>query len=373
MTKIAVIDRHFPILQATAWREALMFFLLENYPEVEIFAIEWNSWFIDFYKNPPSKQELVQQFNLNYPQYAGRIKVCTMENLPPADGYFTIFLNDILAALDQIERFDVPFSFGLIGGGGFEPTDEELPKKLTRVFGSPNFHSILLTHRYAEDYALRNGYCTAGQMYQLEGIFLPPLVTEQPDRIYKPKEKVKVMFAAKNYGSVGQYKAPEIFIEVVRKAKAVNCNAEFSMVGGWDYDALDANDLRDYLTIVPRLKHSQYIEFCRTVDLLIAPHEYEGTAHEAAFTGVAIMIVDLWGYLHRYYKDGEEVIFIKSDADFIFHKLLPLIDNPKEIYRIGRNGQDKVRILYDQKRIYSVVKSFFDNLLLKIGSIKNVH
>ncbi len=240
--RIAILDDLFPHpVSGFRFEEFLCY--LEEMPGVSVHS---NGYALPLVGETCSIGELIDRHLAANPHHAKRIMPLQPDLIPDAEGYYSIFLNNIEMHLGAIERAQKPFAFTLYPGGGFQIDDEQSDSKLHRVCGSPYFRQVIVTQRITRDYLLRrHGVAENKVMYVQGGIISRAAfeVSKHRRRFGIDKDTLDIGFVANRYTTRGEDKGYDLFVDTARAVCDAGVTATYHVVGPWDANIIPLGDL----------------------------------------------------------------------------------------------------------------------------------
>ncbi|MDP0562367.1 MAG: glycosyltransferase family 4 protein [Candidatus Endonucleobacter sp. (ex Gigantidas childressi)] len=185
-------------------------------------------------------------------------------------------------------------------------------------------------------------------------------LNDYPHSKVVPSESIKFIFVARLLAEKGVFE----YIDAARKVKAIYPSAEFTMLGGLDYDnptALSSKELALVVEegVVSCLGHvSNVYEFLVKSDVFVLPSYREGyprSTQEAMSVGRAIITTDVPGCRDCVIDELNGFIVQPWDSMALAEKMIYFIENPKEITRMGENSRKKAINEFDVHKINPVL------------------
>ncbi|WP_162604651.1 glycosyltransferase family 4 protein [Geomonas edaphica] len=349
--KLLILDDFFPGV-LSAFRVAEYNHYLEQIPGTEVHSIRPSNL---LFKSKGSFQDALEEYSQLYPEHARKVRRFNRNSIPSANLVYTVFINNIYAFIDDIDRGGVPFVFTLYPGGGFFLNDSGTDLKLSRVFSSPNFRKVFVTQKITRQYLLDKGYCRPEDVILIYGCVLPsqqlsrlPLVRRRY-RIDKPT--LDICFVAAKYTPRGEDKGYDVFIDVAKRLCGRYPDINFHVVGNFGPSDIDVCAISDRITFYGLRNTDFFPEFYSKMDLVlspnapfvIAPGAFDGfptgSCMEAGLCGVAVFCTDPLDQ-NVAFKNGEEIVIIKRDAAEIARIVEPYYHRPEMLYELGHKGRE---------------------------------
>jgi len=275
---------------------------------------------------------------------------------------YTIFLNNIYTAIDHIEHMHTPFVFTLYPGGGFSINDASSDKKLARVLTSDYFRGVIVTQPNIYDYLIKNNLCKKEHIHYIYGSVMSlDNVNRKVDKYFLAdgKSTIDLCFVAHKYSRHGQDKGYDIFIGVAKALCNIYDNMHFHVVGGFDEDVIDVTALAGRVTF-HGTKHQRWLRaFFENIDIIISPTlpyilsdgSFDGfptgSCVEAALSKVAVFSTDELCLNQGYFKDGEEIVIINPDIDYIIGCIDFYVKQPELLKTLSEAGYHRAKALFN--------------------------
>jgi len=240
--------------------------------------------------------------------------------------YF-MFLHNGIEFISYIEKNKIPFVFTLYPGGAFRLNQEKTDRHLKRLCSSPYFRGVIVTQNVSYRYLVE-------------------------------KELFNIGFVAHKYTAQGKDKGYDIFVDVAKILYNKIDNLKIHVVGGFDENDIDINDIEDKTVFHGTLTKAEYIDVLSHLDVFISPNRFNVLApgafdgfplgEDAGILGAAMFVTDELGQ-NEYFKDGEEIIIIDHDPEKIANKVLYYYNNHEALKRLAANGQKRLAELFSHK------------------------
>ena len=290
-----------------------------------------------------------EKFCLKNKSYKNKLAVITfLNNLE----------NPLYDNIKLLESYNIPFIFTLYPGGGFKINSEESDRKLKKAFSSPNFRGVIVTQKITYDYLLDNNFCEKEKVILIQGVVTPKELLDV-DLSHKKyygesnKKTLDICFVAHKYMEQGKDKGYDIFIDVAKKIAKKHSNIFFHIVGDFDENDIDIEDIKDRITFYGIQPTEWFKTFYEDKDIILSPNRSSelskgafdgfptGAATEAMLNEVALFATDELKQ-NIYFKDKKDMIFIKHSTNEIVRKIEYYYKNPKELKSISKNGRKTV-------------------------------
>jgi glycosyltransferase involved in cell wall biosynthesis len=298
------------------------------------------------------------------PRHFGRIHPLRPGQFPRADAYYAIFLNNIVQYVEAIEHTRKPFAFTLYPGGGFQIGDKLSDDKLRRVCGSPSFHRVIVTQPYTRDYLLKVHVLPPSKIHYLQGGMVPRatfVAPKQRRHFGIDKASLDIGFVANRYTPTGEDKGYDLFVETADALSQKGVNATYHVVGPWDATIIPLGNLTTRFLFHGFVSTEKLRELGQMLDLILSPNR-PGILAKGAFDGfptgscvevglqeTAIFCTDVLK-LNTDFRDGVDLVLVEPTTDDIVRRLLPVIQHPNSLAKIGRNGRTRLRRTFGRER-----------------------
>ena len=297
------------------------------------------------------------------PRHRGRVHPLVSGQLPKADVFYAIFLDNTTRYLDAIERRKKPFAFTLYPGGGFLAGGHGSDEKLDRVCNSSFLRRIIVTQHYTREYLLKRHPRVESKICYLPGGVVPRRAFCAPTgrkHFGIDKEVLEIGFVANRYTPKGEDKGYDLFVETARALSRKGVNASYHVVGPWDANILPLGDLSARFAFHGFVSTERLRELGQTLDLILSPNRPGILAHgafdgfptgscvEAGLQGAAIVCTDVLK-LNSNLRDGEDLVIVQPTSDDIVRRLLPIIQERGALAQIGRNGRIRLTEIFGRE------------------------
>lgn len=276
--------------------------------------------------------------------------------------FYCIFLNNIYANLEWIQKNKTPFIFTLYPGGGFSIGVAEIDAKLKKIFSSKFFRKVIVTQRRTFDYLVENKFCSQSDILYVFGVVVPQphfLNSNLTTKKYFGVNKsfFDICFCAAKYTTYGEDKGYPLFVEFMKIIYKKYSFIRFHIIGGFDKHTINVDEVEEVVTFYGYQDYSNLKSIFEATDLVISPNQPNkfgkgafdgfplGTVIEAALNGVVVMLTDPFNE-NVYFEEGEDIIIIKPSVEDIVTKFESLLDDMAVFYGIAENGRKKFQYLY---------------------------
>ena len=278
--------------------------------------------------------------------------------------FYCIFLNNIWANLNWLEKFKIPFSFTLYPGGGFMINDQEIDEKMRKVFSSPQFKNVFVTQKFTRDYLISKNLCSEDKIQFIFGCVVPQISMNKDLSAKKNfrvnKETLDICFCAAKYTATGEDKGYDIFIGMAQKLSESYDFVRFHVVGGFSKEDIDVLKLGTKIKFYGYQKFEKLSEIYSEMDFIVSANrpfvlnkgEFDGfplgTVVEAALNGVAVLVSDALNQ-NTMFDDNEDVIIVENNVESVSCAIENLIHNPHKIKDLGLKGKEKFLKVYSNE------------------------
>lgn len=292
-------------------------------------------------------------FELACPDLVGRVKALQSSIPLRARLAYCLFYNNIDPLFGYLEKFDIPFVFTLYPGGGFEPYNPEVRKRLATIFSSPLFRHVIVNMPFVYQFVVEDMGVDQSKVSFIYGAPLTvPLAL--PDAGSKG-ETIKVVFCAHRYSHYGLEKGFDVFCKV---AKALESEGfEFYVIGNYDQEnsPVELKNVQFLGSMMPEAMGEQLSAF----DILLSPNRSfvfqgqfdgfpTGTAVHASLAGCMLMVSDgLDNAAEAGLEDGEDLILISDRPSEIVSHLRSLASRRERIREMACSGREKLLAYFD--------------------------
>jgi glycosyltransferase involved in cell wall biosynthesis len=359
--RIAILDDLFPHPMSGIRLEEFVAYL-DDMPEVSVSAYCDGNAF-HWVGGPRPVDAVIAEYVAANPRHAGRVHPLSPDQIPDADAYYAVFLQNTAQYLDAIERTEKPFAFTLYPGGGFCVGEKGSDDRLDRVCNSPFLQRIIVTQRYTLDYLIKRYPLVASKICHVPGGVIPSAAFGIPkDRTYFGIDKavLDIGFVANRYTAKGEDKGYDLFIETARALTRNGVDARYHVVGPWDGSIVPMEDLSARFVFHGFVGTERLREIGRTLDVVLSPNR-PGVLGNGAFDGFptgscvavglqegVICCTDVLN-MNTDYRDGVDIVLVEPSVDDIVRRLSPLIAERGALARIGKNGRIQLTELFGRE------------------------
>ena len=373
--KLLLYDTIFPSPIGTfAWEEYHNY--LKMFPQANLYSL--GSDFRDI-ENQEDFDRVFENYSTSHPHLAKRV-FPFRGKLPLAETklFFTMFLRNIYAFIDLLEAYDIPFAFTLYSGGEFGLNNQKSDQMIQRVTRSHLFRKVIVCQKTIKEYLLEKSFV---KEERIEFIYGPIAQVEfvkenlKPKRFFhEEKNTFDICFIANRAMPKGENKGYDTFIETAFLLAKEDDRFRFHVFGNWSKNIIDISVIKDRIIFHGTLPLSRLLEHYKDIDIVLspsrpftlAPGDIDGAPNvatiEAGVAGVAVFITDDLDQCTEY-RSGEELEIIPSEPITISNRILHYFKNPQKLYKLARNGQNKMALVHGYKRQIKPRLSLLNNLL----------
>lgn len=158
----------------------------------------------------------------------------------------------------------------------------------------------------------------------------------------RKQERYDLLFV----GRFVEQKAPELFIEIVKRVRDMGKNLHCAMVGAGELEEqcrmkIRENNLQDYIELLGFQKNPY--QFMKSSKILCVTSRWEGyglVAAEANILGIPVLSTMTGGVTEIF---GENAVELCRDADDFVKKILLLLNEPKEYQRWQKRADERAK------------------------------
>ena len=344
---------------------------LEHFERIKIYS---TGSALEYIKEEKPLETVIKDYEEEFPQFKGKVEsyvpktilhpktILGPERISQSKAAYTLFLNNIYAYIDIIERYKIPFVFTLYPGGGFYLNDKISDNKLKKVLSSPYFRKVIVNQQVTYDYLVDNDLCEAEQIQNIFGVVTPlkMLEKEYHDKKYFGRDKpvLDICFVSHKYTKRGVDKGYDVFIEVAHELAAKYPNINFHVVGGFDEEEIDVTQIRDRIHFYGPQLSDWFHEFYQDKDIILSPNipfklmdgAFDGfptgCCTDAGLHKVSIFCTDEMHEHPGKYEDGKEMVIIPHDAQEIVKIIENYYQHPGKLQEIGEAGRLRIKEIY---------------------------
>lgn len=278
--------------------------------------------------------------------------------------FYCVFINNIYANLEWLEKHKIPFVFTLYPGGGFQIDDASCDLRLKKVLASKMFRKVIVTQLFTKDYLVQKNFC---KLEDIEFIFggVVPQLSLKKDLTNKKKylinkSTIDICFCAAKYTPRGEDKGYDVFIEFAHQISIKYDFIRFHIIGGFDENDIDINQIKDKIQFYGYQNFEGLNVIYKNMDVIVSPNKpfvlgkgaFDGfplgTVVEAALNGVVTIISDELRQ-NSVFKVNEELIIIESKSSSIEKEIIDLICHPDKLNLISEKGREKFVEVYSNE------------------------
>ncbi|MFL6520954.1 MAG: glycosyltransferase [Chthoniobacterales bacterium] len=310
-----------------------------------------------------SIQDLIAEYVAARRRFSRRVHPLLPGPLPEADAYYAIFLHNIAHYVEAIEHTKRPFAFTLYPGGSFRMRDKCSDDKLRRVCGSPLLRKVIVTQPCTLSYLAEGRFLSPAKILYLQGGVVPRAAFVASGRrahFGLSKQTLDIGFVANRNMPMGEDKGYDLFVETARALTRQGLNAIYHVVGPWDATIVPLGDSFGQFIFYGFLSTEKLRELGGRLDLILSPNRPDvvgegafdgfptGSCVEVGLQGAAIFCTDVLK-LNTAFRDGVDIVLIEPDVDDILRRLMPIIQQPRLLAQIGKNGQRRLKKIFGRE------------------------
>lgn len=302
----------------------------------------------------------IEEFKLKYPLLINKLIVKDTGVNINAKLFYCVFLNNIYANINYLEKFKIPFVFTLYPGGGFEIENSISDQKLKKVLTSSQFRKVIVTQLNTKNYLVKKNLCSINKIEYVFGGVVPQnsLLNRCNNKILYPrKETFDIVFCAAKYMPKGLDKGYDVFIDLANSLVKRYNFVHFHVIGGFDKDDIDVKILKNRITFYGYKKFDDLAKIYSKMDVIVSPNKpfllgkgsFDGfplgTIVEAVLNGVVALITDELKQ-NTIFENETDLIIVESNKESIEMQIVSLIENPEKLKRLSENGKNKFLKVY---------------------------
>ncbi len=302
------------------------------------------------------------KYSTKYPQYRERVLNVNWYRFDNVSLLYGVFLNNIYRVINEVEERRIPFYFTLYPGGGFGIGDVESNNKLDRVVFSPDLKSVVVTQKLTFDYLSRRYGKELPTIVDIYGVPLDGMSTaisglEKKYYGEEGRDVFNVCFVANKYMPDGLNKGMPDFREMASCLLGKFEDVCFYIVGNWDESDFYIKGYEEKFKFLGGLEIDALQSLYQEMDVIVSPHHpfklYPGNFDgfpttcvvEAALCGVVMLVYDDL-LMNSHYKNWSDIIIVDNNPNALVSAILKLKNNPVKLRSIGRQGKQRVEILF---------------------------
>ena len=361
---IVVIDSQFPQKEPFGFRNAEVNEYLKRIKNFSTYTMYPmapgpEAWFdhgygVDYKSFKENKRGYLQ----HYPENKKRIRYLDKNRKYKIKLAYSYFLGETYVLLPFFEKNKIPFVFVLYPGGCFALNNKKSDQMINRICQSELCMSVIVTQRLTKNYLLAQNLCPADKITYIYGFFTQFDKSDvKPKRHYKKnKQTFDICFVAAKYTEKGVDKGYDLFIEVAKKLCKVTDDVMFHVVGGFNEDDIDVEEIKSRIRFYGYKRPDFFCEFYANMDIFLSPNRpykifpgnFDGfpLGVDASYCGTALFVSDELK-MNQHYTDGKDIVIIPLDANRITRRIIEYRNNADKLYDISAKGQTKTQKLFD--------------------------
>ena len=277
------------------------------------------------------------------------------EELPSADLYYTLFLNNAHALLPVVRARRIPFAFTLYPGGGLA-FNASAAVRLREVLAEPLLARVVITQPAVLEYVISNQLVSPSKIEYIFGIALGPDDSPEPTRVSGPPS---LAFVAHRYHPKGHDKGLDLFVAACERLLNAGLPLTARIIGPWRRTDLDSvRDPSRYVLHGALGSHDLQL-LLRSIEIAVFPTRQgilasgafdgfpKGSAITAGLAGVAVLSTNPLDRVTPL-RPGRDYVSIEATVESILEALEPLVASPEGLLQIRVEGQRAMRALYSE-------------------------
>ena len=230
---MAVLDDLFPY-GASAFREAELSYILRHIPDSVVCTTLAS---LDWLGLGHEREAILARWRGDNVDIATGLRVIGgPEELPSADLYYTLFLNNAHALLPVVRARRIPFAFTLYPGGGLA-FNASAAVRLREVFAQPLLARVVITQPAVPEYVISNQLVSPSKIEYIFGIALGPDDSPEPTRVSGPPS---LAFVAHRSHPKGHDKGLDLFVAACERLLNAGLPLTAHIIGPWRRTDLDS-------------------------------------------------------------------------------------------------------------------------------------
>jgi len=340
---------------------------MKEFPNSKVFT---TGKVLKFFNKNLRIKNVINNFLYNNKEYKNRIIINNknyeykLNNFNKPIAIMT-FLQNAYDNLRLLEKYQIPFIFTLYPGGGFILNNEESDNKLKKIFESTYFRKVIVTQYNIKDYLLKNNLVTAEKIEYIFGVVTPKKMLKQKVKEKKyfgdGRDQLNICFVAHKYTKDGRDKGFDIFKDVCEKLLKENYKIGFHIVGSYNKDDIDNNDIKEKINFHGILSTNKLKRLYKDMDIIISPTRpfilnkgsFDGfptaSSTEAMLNKVLLITTDVLNLNQDNFINDSEIIIVAPDKNQIAEKVIMLYNDPKLLKEISEKGYKKAKKIYSYK------------------------
>jgi glycosyltransferase involved in cell wall biosynthesis len=284
-----------------------------------------------------------------------------LNQIPPMDSYYAIFINNAMIAAQLAERDNVPFSFTLYPGGGFLLNDHNSYEMLRYLIHHSRLHTVIATQPETLKVLAELG-CDPRKIKYIFGS-----VTYLPKRFFKMRglmnlgKKNNICFASHRYAFDGTDKGIDIFIQACDELITREFDIRVHIVGPWSELVKELSRFPERYKIYDLMSFKELSRFFEKMQIAIFPTranipfqgKFDGfplaTMVQATLAGCLSMSTNPLGQVTPI-VNRDSFIEIQANSERLWESLEFLIENKRLRRRIAAKGKATFLSLYSTEK-----------------------
>ncbi len=368
---LVVVDDLFPH-PVSAFRNAEIINYLLAFPRSKVICTGSS------YRIIGSNNELdddISRIELEYPSIKGRVVRECRINFIRAKHLYCIFYNNLKRYIYPLsERFNIPFTFTLYPGGGFDLENSSKKSFLVNIINKSRCKGVIVNQKVTRDYLINAGIADIGKIKYIPGSpVLDHSLTQRTSRSYFKNDVINVGFIAGKYSDSGLDKGFDIFVGIVQRFSK-DKRIKFHLAGGFTSD--DIPEYKEVINIYGYLSNEDLEILFKEIDIVISPNRpfilcegcFDGfpltTVAQAGLNGVCIICSDQLNE-NELFVNEKEILITKPMLDNYISNISKLLERKDLIVSIGEIGQKKFIELYSRRQQIDQRVEFMENRINK--------
>lgn len=380
-SNIAIIDDSFPQKIPVGFRNAEINGLINSMDNCNVYTMykmspQREAWFKHSYGiNKKQFEKNKQEYLKYYPENENKIFYLDNSKKYNFKLAYSYFLAQTFTLLPFYEKHKIPFVFALFCGGAFGINNKSVDSMLKKIFASKYFKKVLIDQLAVKNYLIDNNFITEDKIsFSHSGA--PVQYSEEyilPKKFYKKdKNTFDICFVGFKYSQFGKDKGYDLVIEAAKQLCKKYSNIHFHIVGNFDENVIDVNDIKNNITFYGIQKADFLRNFYTTMDICLSPNRpfilYDGhfdgfpLQREAMYSGSLLFCTDELNNNQNYFYN-DELIVIKPNSNNIIEKIEYFYNNVDEMYKIAEKGQKKAIEYFNPDDRIKYLKSVFMEII----------
>ena len=284
-----------------------------------------------------------------------------LNQIPPMDSYYAIFINNAMIAAQLAERDNVPFSFTLYPGGGFLLDDHNSYEMLRYLIHHRRLHTVIATQPETLRVLVELGCDPRKIKYIFGSVTYLPKKLFKIRRLMKLGKKNNICFASHKYVSDGTDKGIDIFIQACDALIKRELDIRVHIVGPWSELVNELSCLPDRYKIYDLMSYKELSSFFEKMQIAIFPTranipfqgKFDGfpTAAmvQATLAGCLTLSTNPLGQVTPI-VNRDSFIEIQANSERLSETLELLIKNKRFRRTIATKGKETFLSLYSKEK-----------------------